>query len=249
MQDRIFQLLVEQNEITWKSIIYDLVSSGQINAWDVDISLLTQKYIERLKQLKQSDLKLGGKVLLAAAMLLKMKSVRLVTEDIEGFDRLIAGNELDSGQFYDELEQELKQGEEHALAQNVELFPRLPEARKRKISVHDLVSALEQALEVKKRRLWNSMPASHVPMPEKKWDLGNAITNVYSRLLSFFTKSAQVLFSALIPSQSKEDKIRTFIPLLHLSNQRKIELAQDVPFGEIKISLLNEVKQSGVEQK
>lgn len=241
MHERIFNLLVEQNEITWKSIIYDLINAEQINPWDVDVSLLTNRYIERLRQLRSMDLKLSGKVLLAAAILLKIKSNRLVGEDIEGFDRLLAGSELNAGEFYDELEQELKQGEEYALAQNVELFPRFPEPRKRKISVHELVKALEQALEVKKRRLFNSAPAPAVAVPEKKWDLGFAIASVYSKILTFFTKQMDVFFSHIIPTQSKEDKIKTFIPLLHLSNQRKIELSQDVPFGDIKILLLNKL--------
>lgn len=249
MHERIFSLLVDQNEITWKSIILDLINSESINAWDVDISLLTQKYIERIKQLREKDLKLSGKVLLAAAILLKIKSNRLVSEDIEGFDRLLAGSEIDEVQFYDELENELKQGEDYAIEQNVELSPHMPSPRKRKISVHDLVRALERALEVKQRRVLNSAPPEHIPIPEKKWDLGFAIANVYSKILTFFTKHATVFFTNLIPSQSKEDKIRTFLPLLHLSNQRKIELSQDVPFGEIKISLLNEVKTNGVEQK
>lgn len=248
MEDRIFQILVEQNEITWKSIILDLVNSEQMDPWDVDVSLLTKKYIAHVNNLREKDLKLSGKVLLAAAILLKIKSNRLVSEDIEGFDRLLAGTELDAGQFYDELEQELKQGEEYTLAQNVELFPHMPSPRKRKISVHELVRALEKALEVKQRRLFNSLPSSHIPIPEKKWDLGYAIRNVYSKVLSFLTKQAEVFFSNIIPSQTKEDKIKTFLPLLHLSNQRKIELSQDVPFGEIKISLLSEVK-NGIEQK
>ncbi len=248
MEDKIFQILVEQNEITWKSIILDLVNSQNMDPWNVDISVLTQKYIERLNQLREKDLKLSGKVLLAAAILLKVKSNRLVGEDIEGFDRLLAGSELNSAQFYDELEQELAQGEQYAANQNIELFPHMPAPRKRKISVHELVRALEKALEVKQRRILNSLPPSHIPIPEKKWDIGDAISKVYSKLLSFFTRHAEVFFSALIPSQTKEDKIRTFLPLLHLSNQRKIELSQDIPFGEIKISLLNEVK-NGIEQK
>lgn len=247
MEDRIFQLVVEQNDLGWKSIIYDLVNSEQMDPWDVNISLLTQKYVERLNQLRERDLIVSGKVLLAASILLRLKSNKLVSDDVEAFDRLLAGTEINESEFYDELERELSRGEASALSGNIELLPRLPESRKRKISVYELVRALEKALEVKKRRLWNTITSTDVHMPEKKWDIGESIKSVYSRISSFLSRNAELLFSHLLRSETKEEKIRTFIPLLHLSNQRKIELAQDVPFGDIKISLVKEVRSNVVE--
>ena len=45
--DRIFGLLMSKtDEITWQTIIFDLVKSEQMDPWDIDISLLTQKYID-----------------------------------------------------------------------------------------------------------------------------------------------------------------------------------------------------------
>ena len=57
------------------------------------------------------------------------------------------------------------------------------------------------------------------------------------RVKSFFTNQNSLTFSQLVPSGTKEDKIYTFIPLLHLSNQRKIDLSQKEHFGEIEIML------------
>ena len=54
----------------------------------------------------------------------------------------------------------------------------------------------------------------------------------------------QLTFSQLLPSSaSREDKVYTFIPLLHLDNQRKINMWQREHFGEIGIDLLNTKKQ------
>ena len=44
-------------------------------------------------------------------------------------------------------------------------------------------------------------------------------------------------FTQLIPSDAKKDKVLTFIPLLHLTNQRKIDLIQEKHFSEIEIKL------------
>lgn len=240
MEEKIFQLLVEQNEVSWKSIIFDLIKQEDMDPWDINISILTQKYIERLKQLKNVDLKVSGKVLLAAAILLRVKSKQLVGEDMNEFDRLLSSADVNEGEFYDELEQELRQGEAQGMHETFELSPRTPQPRKRKVSVYDLVSALECALEVKKRRIFNMWNMSgDATIPERKFDISKAILGLYDRIKFFFfgQKQKKLKFSELVPSQKKEDKVYTFIPLLHLSNENKVDLSQDEHFGEINITL------------
>ena len=237
MQDRIYSLLVEQNEISWKSIIFDLINSEQMDPWDINISLLAGKYIERLHLLKEQDLKVGGKVLLAAAILLRVKSTKLVGDDLDEFDRLIAGTDLTQEQFYDDLEQELARGEELGLKEEFELMPRMPQARRRKVSVYDLVKALDKALEVKQRRVLNSVPP-FMELPARKFDVTAAISNLFHRILSLFSARPKLTFSELLPGNTKQDKVYTFIPLLHLSHQQKVELEQKEQFGEINIKIV-----------
>ncbi|VVB81154.1 Segregation and condensation protein A [uncultured archaeon] len=237
MNDRIFSLLVEQNEISWKSIIFELINSEKMDPWNINISLLTDKYIERLHQLKEQDLKVGGKVLLAAAILLRVKSNKLVGDDLDEFDRLIAGTDVSQEQFYDELEQELARGEELGLKEDFELMPRLPQARRRKVSVYDLVKALDKALEVKQRRVLHSVPP-FMELPARKFDVTAAITNLFHRILSLFSARPTLTFKELLPGETKQDKVYTFIPLLHLSHQQKVELEQKEQFGDINIKIV-----------
>ncbi len=237
MQDRIFSLLVDKNEISWKSIILDLIRSEQMDPWDVDVSLLTHMYVERLKELKERDLKVSGKVLLAAAILLRIKSTKLVGDDLDEFDRLIAGSDLSQEQFYDELEAELARGEEKPNMDDYELLPRLPQARRRKVSVYDLVQALDKALEVKQRRVLQSAPPPF-PLPARKFDITAAIKGLFLRITSLFSTNKGLKFNDLLSNDSKKEKIYTFIPLLHLSNQQKVELEQAEPFGEISIRIV-----------
>src|SRR3989344_3585383 len=153
--DRIFSILLSKaDEVTWQTIIYELVKTEQMDPWDIDISLLTQKYIEMLKSLKEHDFRVSGKVLLAAAILLKIKSTRLVGEELTELDRLLIGVE----EQMDELEFD-EQGRAIGKLDSIPpLIPRTPQPRKRKVSIFDLVEALERALEVKKRRLLHSIP-------------------------------------------------------------------------------------------
>ena len=74
MQDRILDLILEQNEVTWQTIIYDLIRSEEMDPWDIDVSVLTARYIETIKKMKEMNFFISGKVLLAAALLVKIKS-------------------------------------------------------------------------------------------------------------------------------------------------------------------------------
>ncbi len=233
MEEKILDLITNQEEISWKGMIIDLVRSEGMNPWDVNIGLLTDKYVERLKKLKNLDLKVSGKVVLAASMLLHLKSKQLLGGDLTEFDRLLASQ--DEPDFYDELEEELRRGEKQGLTEEFELTPRYPQPRKRKVSVYDLIDALEKALEVKKRR-FGRYDLPEMVLPEKKFDITKATFGLLARLRDIFNKVKEITFSQLTPSNNKVDKIYTFIPLLHLSNENKVNLHQEKNFEEIKIT-------------
>ncbi len=244
--EKIFSIILSKaDEVTWQSIIYELVKNEQMDPWDIDISLLTQKYIDMLRSLKEHDFRVSGKVLLAAAILLKIKSTKLVGDDLSELDRLLMGVE-------DEME-ELgfeESGQIEKLTEIPALIPRTPQPRKRKVSIFDLVEALERALEVKKRRLLHSIPPLNLEAPKKKKDITEIIREVYGRIKLFFinTIKNKLTFKKLLPSESKEDKVHTFIPLLYLAQQNKIELSQEFPFGEIEILLKKKDEQAKVEE-
>lgn len=237
MQDKIFELLINKDEITWQSVIYELIKTEQIDPWDVDISLLTQRYMGMIKTLKEMDFKISGKVLLAAAILLRIKSNKLVGEDILEFDRLLEGADEDEIEdlYEDTTDIETTKEDVHSL------IPRTPQPRKRKVSIYDLMNALEKALEVKRRRVIQSIPPMNINAPVKTRDITQVIKDIYTKIKLFFlgAKKNRMTFSHLVPSGTKEDKIYTFIPLLHLTSQQKIDLHQEKHFGEIEIILRN----------
>ena len=230
--EKIFEILFDKDEITWQSILYELVKTNQMDPWDVDITLLTHEYIKMLKNLKELDFRISGKVVLAAAILLRIKSKRLVGEDLMELDRLFAQSE-ESDEIVDLFDEPVKGREPGTFT----LIPRTPQPRKRKVSIYDLMNALEKALEVKRRRVERTIPTLHLDIPERKRDITLIIHDLYLRIKNLFQHKKILTFSNLIPSDSKEDKVYTFIPLLHLSHQRKLDLKQDMPFGEIEILL------------
>ncbi|MAG50951.1 hypothetical protein CL621_04940, partial [archaeon] len=93
MHEQIYDMLMQKDEITWQNIIYGLVKSEEMNPWDVDVSLLSKKYLETIKKLKETNFLISGKMVLASAILLKIKSEKLVSHNIAAFDNLLFSNE------------------------------------------------------------------------------------------------------------------------------------------------------------
>ena len=234
-EDRIFSILFQEDELTWQTIIYDLVKTEQMNPWDININLIADKFLQMLRKMKEMDFRIGGKMILAAALLVKLKSDKLMKEDIVALDNLI--NAPDDVDLLDELEEYAAPIER----EKPELVPRTPQPRQRKVSVYDLVEALDKALNVENRKNYKqALQKTQEPVmkkPEKKADMSALISNVFNNLKGKLTPSKVVLFNDIIPSPAKEDKVYTFIPLLHLDNQRRVDLMQKDHFGDISIKI------------
>jgi len=235
MHNELYDILMNRDEITWQTLIYDLIKSERMDPWDVDISLLTKKYIETLKLLKEANFLVSGKVLLAASLLLKIKSDKLVNEDFANFDILLyPSDNLNEDELY------AQPGKQYLDHEHPQLTIRTPLARKRKVNINDLIFALQKALEVDQRKTLRKLREKEITVhiPEKKVDITHLIKTVYEKIVNFFKfKKETLTFNNLVNSTKKEDKILTFIPLLHLDTQEKINLIQEEPFGEIKIEI------------
>jgi len=230
-------LVVKKDDITWKTILLELVNSNKMDPWNIDLRLLAKEYLKFIKGIKQHDFRVSGKIILAAALLLKLKSVRLLEGDLNELDKLFSNtqeeDEDDLGMVDEVLPDSVQKMETY------KLIPRTPQPRKRKVSIYDLVDALEKALEVKERRVMRSMPSLDVEIPKKSLDVTVLMSHLYEKINSVFLQKAKgkIYFDDLVPGDSKEDKIVTFIPLLHLTNQRKIDLEQHNHFGAIEVQL------------
>ncbi|MFW6230933.1 MAG: segregation/condensation protein A [Nanoarchaeota archaeon] len=242
-QHKIFDMLMKQDEISWQSILRDLVKTEQMDPWDIDIKLLCDKFVETVKSFEKTNFNVSGKILLATAILLKMKADKLLTSDIHAMDQLInfveQAEEEFPDDFDDELERELLRQEYVPKDRRDVLVPRTPQPRKRKVSIFDLVDALEKALEVKQRRPVYRETYHEVEVPKKKIDISELMTDVHKSIMKLVEGRRSLMFTELIPSDTKEDQIMTFVPVLHLANQRRLEVEQEKHFGPIEIFLLS----------
>ena len=195
--DQVFEIIFDKEDVTWQSMIYELVRTEQMDPWDINVSLLAQRFLEMLKTLKETDFRISGKIILAAAILLKLKSIRLVGEDISNLDRLFAQTDDEEEGLLDDLHDAPVPQEDPA---NFRLIPRTPQPRKRKVSIFDLVDALQKAMEVKKRRVMRDIPTVKVEIPEKKVDISEIIKSMYGRIKNYFVQhqNTKLTFSKYI---------------------------------------------------
>ncbi len=232
MQDRIYQLLLNQNEIAWQDIIYNLIKTEQIDPWNIDVSLLTKKYLETIKKMQDLNFFISGKVLLAAALLVRLKSTKFIDEDMREFDSILYPPQ-------DEIEDFLEY-KERKKYESRPLAVKTPLARKRQVTINDLIQALEIALKVdtrKKLRLERWLGHNGLALPEKKTNISEWISRIFAKIRGFFKRREIITFTKLLQEPSKHEKILTLYSLLHLETNDKIDIEQKEGCGEIFISL------------
>ncbi|MFT4326161.1 MAG: segregation/condensation protein A [Candidatus Woesearchaeota archaeon] len=238
-EDNFLTQLIEEDDITWQSMIQELVKNEEMDPWDVDISLLTERFLAMIQEFKETNLRISGKVVLAAAMMLRLKSGRFIDFDLIQLEHLMQDDYDDD---FEDFEGGVINRLEKANPDDFKLYPRTPQPRKRKVSLVDLMGALEKVLESDKRKAKNRVVVS-AKTPEvnmKHMDINLVIQDVMKRLDNHCDthKTSQLKFSQIIPSDKKEDLISTFIPLLHLTNQRVTDLHQEEAFADFDIFML-----------
>ena len=232
-QNDVFELLTN-NEVGWQAIIYDLINTEQLDPWDIDLGLLANKYLERIKLLEEANFFISSKVLLAASILLRLKSEILLDTYIKSIDEILFGKKEQS-----------KPIERIELDPNdlPLLYPKTPLPRYRRVSLQELMSALDQAITTENRRIKKETDkvvrekATEIVLPRSRINIKDRIRNIYAKILTGFKKRQGKIPYSELTGNNKEERIACFLPCLHLENQQKLFLEQENHFEEIYIWL------------
>jgi segregation and condensation protein A len=231
-QEQIHGLLFGE-KLSWQSIIYDLINTEQLDPWDIDISLLSNKYLEKVRELEEANLFVSSKVLFAASLLLRIKTEILLNEDLPGLDDILFGREEKKKYIQERME----------LDEDVPmLIQRTPLPRHRKVTLQQLMSALGKAVRTENRRIQKVITARQqeietaIAIPKATINIGDSIKSVYRRLKEAFSKKEErVAFSEFVEKHNGGKKVEAFVPLLHLDNSHKVVLEQEGHLDEIYI--------------
>ena len=134
MEDKIdLEHLVAQP--TWREMLLDLVASEKLDPWNIDIVDIAGRYLVRIRNLQMMDLHVPANLILAASILLRFKSDALKFEEEEQV-----------------VEQEVFIDEQKVPVEIPMLSLRTRIPPKRKVTLDELVNALEEVFEEQKIR-------------------------------------------------------------------------------------------------
>ena len=230
-----FYDIITDRKPDWQSIIYELIQTNQLDPWDIDLVILTKKYFEKIEELEETDYYISGKVLLALTLLLRIKSEFLLNKHIKSIDEILFGKK-----------------EHIKIIEKIEidefeipiLIPKTPLSRLRKVTLPELMAALNKAIETESRRIKKEIQIkrakklSEVDIPNKKIFLKDRIKQLYATILTLLKKPElnKISYSKLV-GDKKEERRSAFLPILHLSYGKKVWIEQNTHLGDIWIYL------------
>ncbi|HII60759.1 segregation and condensation protein A [Pyrococcus horikoshii] len=206
-------------EITPVDILLQLVKMGKVDPWNIDIVDLTEKYIKMLREMQELDLRISARAILAASILVRMKS-----------EALLRGEE-----------EENKRGEEEKI--KVDVDPLVPPLRRveRYYTLDDLIEALMDALEEAEKRKPKKKKKVEIDeeifvVDDFRVDIEKYVEELYKVVKKIYEKTkTPIKFWDLVPDVEPKIIARTFLYLLFLENMGRVEMIQEEPFGEILV--------------
>ncbi|MDP1729313.1 MAG: segregation/condensation protein A [archaeon] len=237
--------IVTGKDPSWHAIIYELVASEQLNPWDIDISVLCKSYLEKIKILEENNFHISSKLLLAAALLLRIKSEVLLNKYIREIDNILFPREDEIKKIIERIE--INEDDIPVLS------PKTPLPRFKKVTLQELIDALDTAIKTEGRRIHKEIAKkqaermSHVDIPKfRRINIKERIRKFYARVLTSF-KNLNLEEEIKLPYSHftgtvKEEKIACFLPMLYLSNHGKIWIEQAGHYQEIYLYLYDHFK-------
>lgn len=190
----------------WDSQLLELVTEEKIDPWAIDIVILTQKYLEKINGMANLDFRIPGKALITAAVLLRMKSQRLMEKRIQ-----------DGGA--------PQSGADGGLPRDLSAVPELVPVRRvveRKITLLELVEALRGAFEVEKKKMHRKQVLDRL-IKISTFDMSQLIDGIKYALSEIFRNRERISLAEL---PSREEFSLLFLAILHLATEGFLDIDQ-----------------------
>jgi len=226
-EQNLLEMIIKEE--SWEELIYNIVSYEGMNPWDVDIIKLTDSFLKYIESLRTLDFRIPSKVVLVAAILLKLKADVLSPLKVEETEYFPENAEL-SSEFQFISEQLAK----------MSLKPPIERHVKRKVTLEELVDALKKAMRVEEKKEHIKRVLGRRLRVEigEEIDIEIRINELMCEIddLLMKLKAEKVEFSKIVEKWEREEIVKHFMPLLYLSSRGKVDTEQEEFFKEIYIS-------------
>ncbi|MBW6517574.1 MAG: segregation/condensation protein A [ANME-2 cluster archaeon] len=207
-------------------ILVKLALDGEIDPWNIDIVDVTDKFFRHVEKMERMDLRISGRTLHYAAILLRMKSNALVEVPVIEDDSWV-----DEYDFFEVDEYPI---------------PRPPVRRHshRSVTLNELIMELEKAEVVERRRSMRHQTKEHLQLTRHTTEQVLGIAHeedIEGRVKDLRTLIAELLYDrnyillGEILTGDRSNKLMTYISLLFLANMKEVWLEQEELFGELYI--------------
>jgi segregation and condensation protein A len=202
-------------------VLVELAKKGEIDPWDIDIALATEKFLQYIDSLEKRDLRIPARTLLYASVLLRMKSDSMEEQKEEV------------------PEPEADESEEGPKEEIEDQLPRPPVRRhtKRPVTLDELISELKKAEMVGRRK---AMRETWPDAEEKVLDLSHdegieeRIRSLGPILDDMFLEKPTITFQEINSKNCKtEDAVTNYVSLLFMAQRKQVWLEQEEIFGEL----------------
>lgn len=208
---------------TWRELLVELIETNRLDPWDIDIIKVVDSYIAAIKTMQVMDLHIPANIILAASILLRMKSETINITQVE-----------------ETLESEEAIQADRIIPDVPTLIPRLRLQPKRKITLNELMDALGDAIKINERRISViKQRAEPINMVIEKEDIDEKLDLTYKLVMDSVDKEGITTFARLSSGFSTMESIliSLFVPLLFLAHKGQVVLMQDHFFNEIFVKL------------
>ena len=247
----------EQNEVDGISILVQMAKNGKIDPWNIDIIDVTDKYLTHLFQTKAQNLRLTGRTLLFASILLKLKSNILEGVELSDFEPQM--EEPDFGYDDDSLDYENEYIPTNNVVSIDEVLQRRTSVRlnrNRVVTLRDLIRQLEfyetldkkqslkNAHERAKRRVRNYSNLSAEDIINLAHDeyIEKGVQRLRANLEEILNRQDKIELNEL--TLLGMDKISAYISLLFLTVDSDYDLVQDDFYSDLYVVKVEKVSEA-----
>lgn len=206
-------------------ILVNLAKNGEIDPWNINIMELTDKFLKRVDELEKMDLRVSGRTLLYASILLRMKSNALVEVEEPPEEMDIESDNFEISDYP---------------------VPSMPLRRysKRPVTLEELLTELKRAEAFEKKRL-NRVETKKdeiratledVLSVAHEEDIENRIGKMRYILNELLEKQKSIKFSEISSTLDRTGILMAYLAILFLATKKEIWIEQEEFFGEIFIS-------------
>lgn len=237
-----------QQESDGIEILVSMAKTGKINPWNIDIVDITDKYLTQLFQMKSQNLRLTGRTLLFAAVLLKLKSNILENIDVNEFEP--TEEQFDDFDITDDFVEEDYAYNQNNVISIDEVLQRRTSVRlnrSRVVTLKDLIRQLEfyemidkkqslkNAHERAKRRVrsYANLSADDIINLAHEEYIENGVQRLRANLEDILIRESRIELNEL--TLLGMDRISAYIALLFLSADSDYELIQDEFYSDLYV--------------